>query len=434
MNNFNGPTGDNLDIPSHKKRKNRVHKFIAAAFISASLAGCATPSDELSKVARDWSMTIRASQIIPVYPLTEDVQPGDIFLVPVPISEQAAAYEEDGFLPIDQHVERLSNLNYSDFYQDGFWKGVYANVPHEKPTESGDVVLAPRAAFPSYSFDIERQGGLKLALPIQGIPVGMGFLNADSASATVTIDDAFTYGVSSAEIYRRLIGWHATDPAIKETLRMMVSASQTEDGQPSELYFRVVTRVYQTRKLDVTIMNNGSTAAGLDVGISKLLKPETLETFTTDQLNGKLDSYKAVLDSLSEPLNVNSTGVGGSATFTQVTARTVSLKQEFAVPLTIGFVGFDVKVESDGSLSTPIPSFSVINGNVSSQNFAEGRKISNTTEADDYLKWLSKPGNRAKALEFTEALPFPVDPTDLLFPEYDLILKEFLAANPGITQ
>ena len=42
-------------------------------------------------------MTIRGSQVIPVYPLTEDLQPGDIFLVQVPIDQQQKLYEEERF-------------------------------------------------------------------------------------------------------------------------------------------------------------------------------------------------------------------------------------------------------------------------------------------------------------------------------------------------
>jgi hypothetical protein len=42
----------------------------------------------MEDVARDWSVVIRASQVVPVYPLTEDVQPGDIFLAQTPIDKQ----------------------------------------------------------------------------------------------------------------------------------------------------------------------------------------------------------------------------------------------------------------------------------------------------------------------------------------------------------
>jgi hypothetical protein len=50
------------------------------AVVSAGLSGCSY-EQQVRNVARDWCMTIRASQVIPVYPLTEDLQPGDIFLV-----------------------------------------------------------------------------------------------------------------------------------------------------------------------------------------------------------------------------------------------------------------------------------------------------------------------------------------------------------------
>ena len=45
-------------------------------------------------------MTIRGSQVIPVYPLTEDIQPGDVFLVQLPIDQQQKLYQQNGFLPL----------------------------------------------------------------------------------------------------------------------------------------------------------------------------------------------------------------------------------------------------------------------------------------------------------------------------------------------
>jgi hypothetical protein len=48
--------------------------------------------------ACDWSMVIRASQIMAVYPLTEDLVPGDVFLVQTPIEVQAVQLNERGKL------------------------------------------------------------------------------------------------------------------------------------------------------------------------------------------------------------------------------------------------------------------------------------------------------------------------------------------------
>jgi len=80
------------------------------------LTGCASKKRQLEDVAKDWCMTIRASQVIPVYPLTQDIQPGDVFLVQLPVDKQQLQYENRGFLPLDNHVARLVPTNYGDFY------------------------------------------------------------------------------------------------------------------------------------------------------------------------------------------------------------------------------------------------------------------------------------------------------------------------------
>lgn len=56
----------------------------ALAGIAVFSTGCTSREQELENVAKDWCLTIRASQVMPVYPLREDVQPGDCFLVSVP--------------------------------------------------------------------------------------------------------------------------------------------------------------------------------------------------------------------------------------------------------------------------------------------------------------------------------------------------------------
>ena len=101
-------------------------------FTTLGFMGCAGPSkrEQLESVAKDWCMTIRASQVIPVYPLTEDLRPGDVFVVEVPVQKQAEIYEKKGFLPLDRIAVRLSrNLKvngmtlpdikegYKDFYR-----------------------------------------------------------------------------------------------------------------------------------------------------------------------------------------------------------------------------------------------------------------------------------------------------------------------------
>jgi hypothetical protein len=88
--------------------------------MAVMLAGCATQKmsgDQLARVAKDWSLSIRASQVIPVSPLTEDLEPGDVFLVQIPIEEQIKVYLAKGFLPMENLVTRLPLSGYGSFYR-----------------------------------------------------------------------------------------------------------------------------------------------------------------------------------------------------------------------------------------------------------------------------------------------------------------------------
>ncbi len=72
--------------------KNRLVKLV---ILILTVAGCATTnssSKQLERIAKDWCLSIRASQVIPVYPLTEDIQPGDVFLVQTPVDKQVEEF------------------------------------------------------------------------------------------------------------------------------------------------------------------------------------------------------------------------------------------------------------------------------------------------------------------------------------------------------
>src|SRR5262245_11475255 len=102
-----------------------IRSWHSSAFIALCglCVSCQSPEKEqqLQNVAKDWSMVIRASQVVPVYPLTEDLQPGDVFMVETPVQTQVQTYRKRGFLPLDRHVTRLHDLEYADFYKTAFF-------------------------------------------------------------------------------------------------------------------------------------------------------------------------------------------------------------------------------------------------------------------------------------------------------------------------
>jgi hypothetical protein len=238
---------------------------VLLVFLVLAISGCAHKIAEkkLEDVAKDWCETIRASQLISVYPLTEDLQPGDIFLVQLPVDFQQEAYKRKGFLPLDNLVHRMHPARYKEFYSKSFGVGDqqkpvpgYWLAPGANPNWS----QAPSAKFPTYSFSARSGGGFSLAIPVQGVPIGLSLMGGDAAEGTITIAEAYTYGVDAKSLYDQVKKWAEEDKSVKEFLKDL---GRTELNQN---YLRIVTRVYLTGKLNISLQSSGQMAGGVTVG------------------------------------------------------------------------------------------------------------------------------------------------------------------------
>lgn len=67
--------------------------------LAAALTSCGliAPKNSLERVAKDWSMTVRASQVMPIYPLEEDIRPGDIYISNNSINTEMETWEKRDF-------------------------------------------------------------------------------------------------------------------------------------------------------------------------------------------------------------------------------------------------------------------------------------------------------------------------------------------------
>lgn len=334
----------------------RFLNAVLVVIVCTHLAGCAENKmrRQLEKVAKDWCMVMRASQVVPVYPLTEDLQPGDVFLVQAPVKDQVKVYEKRGFLPLDQMVTRLGSLTYKEFYGDAYWKGTYGETPHERAARAaGDqklvTVRAPAAGFPTYSIEVQEAGGLKMAVPVKGVPVGVSLLGADRASASITISDAYTYACDWEQLLGALDTWWNADPRprVKDDL-LEIRDGMCED-QP--LYLRVVSRVYLTGRVIVTVVNTDVSGFGVDVGAAK---PVTLLELD----DRAAENYRRVVAAMSETINEGKPG--GSLRVVAATHRSVTMDETFDRPLAVGYIGFDVPVLADGSLGTPVTTLGLL--------------------------------------------------------------------------
>ena len=314
--------------------------------------GCDTTkskSKQLARVAKDWSLVIRASQVIPVYPLTEDLLPGDIFLVRTPIQEQVKEYEADGFLPMDQLIGRLQPTNYGAFYRYAYGIDTNSNTPYHwkfsgDPTKTNEITKAPRAAFPSYSFKIKRGGGLNLAVPVNGVPVGLNLLGTGSAHGDITIADAYTFGLDQASLQKLLESWVATN----RNFLMPFAPTESDTN-----FVRIVSRVFWTGKVNISMFNDEAYGGSASGGAAK-----PVNLFEAKQYSASTN-YGTILKLLNDSMEGASLP-GGTLKLAAATSRSVSMIETFPRPLAVGFLAFDVPVLVDGKLGAPRPTQAVL--------------------------------------------------------------------------
>ncbi|HEX4826363.1 MAG TPA: hypothetical protein VFV19_18835 [Candidatus Polarisedimenticolaceae bacterium] len=316
---------------------------------------------ELQSVAKRWCETIRASQVIPVYPLTEDLVPGDVFLVQMPIADQASLYKRKGFLTLDDHRTRLSNLDFKRMYSDGYWKDEFGSTPHPRPgrPSAGPMpentpialteALAPRAAFPAYSFSAKASQGLGLAVPIKSVPVGLSFLRTSTASGSVLIADTRTYAADGAELYQKLRAW-ASLPEVRPSL---VELTRNRNGR--QVFLRVVTRVYLTGGVVVSLHRSTTSGGGVTAGDA----PNVSLVTPDGTLNKNYDQILEQLNKAAEPAKSISAAAGAGVAFKFLGASEsdVSMAEAFDRLLAVGYLGFDVELFEGGELGVPVPTF-----------------------------------------------------------------------------
>jgi len=372
-------------VPTEEKNmhiKRRAIELIQDACAITILAwaggGCASSETQIQKAAKDWCMTIRGCQVIPVYPLTEDIQPGDIFLVQVPIDQQQRLYKQDGFLALDNHLARLNPDGYGDFYAHNFFpKDSTNDLPSDWIRPSGtnrSWQAAPHAAFPSYAFTVRNGAGLSLAVPVQGVPVGLSLLASDAASGTVQIQDAHTVGVDTLSLYQQVAQWAATNQGFLSNYGTVASSKNRN-------YLRVVQRLYATGRMTVSLKDASNRSGGLDAGVPKavnLLTPE-LPVNGTNAPEMSLQNYTNAFITLSQVVAAAATAKdaagnvlpGGSLRLAAASSRSVSIDESFDPPLTVGYLGFDCAIEVGGTLGPPLPTHANLEPGYGGAQFAE---------------------------------------------------------------
>lgn len=334
--------------------------YLASCVVAVLLfTGCVTSgasSRQLARVAKDWCLTIRASQVLPVYPLTEDLQPGDVFVVETSIEGQIKEYEKDGFLPLENLLTRLKPEGYKLLYDEGTYHTGGGNLPHNwqfpKNSDKTDWASAPRAAFPSYSFTIKKGGGLNLAIPVHAVPFGLSLLKTANAHGSIELADAYTYGTDINSLEKQVRKWAVENVA---SLKPFAPVPDPKDptAEPQRYFLRLVTRVYLVGRVNVSVTNDEASGASVSAGQAKPVG--SLDLFSEKTTDGKdttesaLGAYKSINESLKDSL----TGEPGvSLKLVAASSRSVSLVETFPRPLVVGYIGCDMEIQRNAELGT----------------------------------------------------------------------------------
>ena len=339
-------------ILRHTHSHNRSTWILLSVILLALTASSCTAklrNQQLEQVAKDWALVIRASQVIPVYPLSEDLQPGDVLLVSTPIEDQVSLYKEKGFLPLDQHLVRLYSDEFKDFYNSryGITDSVIPPAQWQAQNATGkhNWHLAPHVAFPTYQFAVATGSGLNLAIPIQGVPFALGLMNSGKASGTVTISDAFTFGLDNVRLSRLVHAW-----GLKPENRSLLSQYAPYHGRAH--FLRVISRVYATGQVSVTVNNDEAMSGQASGGTDKSVELLGIAKGDTDK------NYSTAIEAigkLAEKLP------GGKIKIATASSRSVTLSETFDRPLVIGYVGFDMQILDGGGLGPPMSTLAQLN-------------------------------------------------------------------------
>ena len=402
--------------------------------VAVGLSGCATEKmsgEQLAHVAKDWSLSIRASQVIPVYPLTEDLEPGDVFLVQTPVEEQVKVYLDKGFLPLENLVTRLPLTGYAEFYRGWPKIGDGIDAPPrvwQFPTPEAvdaDFSHAPLAAFPTYNFSVSRSGGLSVAIPVQSVPVGLNLLDSASANGTITLKDAYTYALPTRRTYDAISAW-SRDNA--EYLKQFEPTTPAQEGKgvpkTQDFYLRVINRVYLVKTVDVSLFSNRATSAAGSAGVPQPVQLLNIANANTDAAK-QFEAINQILANAGSPAPANAAAagdagampppvaVGGSVKLAMATSRSVSFVETFRRPLVIGYLASDYAILKGGMLAAPTSTFNMLEGRA----VITGKAIPYQGCDADCARirpWLKQAGNQAKLESWLEAKGGAISIADLL--------------------
>ncbi len=190
--------------------------------------------------------------------------------------------------------------------------------------------------------------------------MGLSLMGGDAEQGTVTIADAHTYGVDTVSLRRDVLVW------ARDNRTFLRNFAPEGDKQN---YLRIVSRVYLTGRLNISLQSSRSLGAAVSGGAPKpvdLVVPSP----GSDPQEVTLKSYEKNVEALNKMLeeglkkiklaDVDRFLPGATVKVVSASAGSISLLETFNRPVVIGYLGFDMAIGPGGVLGPPIPTHAVL--------------------------------------------------------------------------
>jgi hypothetical protein len=387
-----------------KKRSWTAPDFMvmtALAFAMAfGLVSCVDVTPE-GYVEKQWSAQIRELGIVPVYPPREDVQVGDVYILPESPDELDASLHEKGYVPLGVWACQL-NLNdqISSFYkQRSSFPFTSTNLPSEVSgltnnpngivsqdrssnsifTGNGDNGRLRLVGFPQFMSATFTEGDLSALIPIEAVSLSLATSYSDAKSVTVSVPVAESYGIPAATIQSYLsTGNPDVVPPLPHLpigtwknfyLLAPAKARQRDSNGTLYIYGIVINEVYYTRAIDVSIQSQRGSATTVNASVTgaqqaqQATKAISQTTQASTNAAGVTTTNNIVSTTYGDPiaranaLNANNAAnlsnlltPGGKLNFVSVSDGAVSMRRVYSSPVAIGIRAIEFTIDENGNV------------------------------------------------------------------------------------
>lgn len=297
---------------------------------SVNLSGCAEKQSGF--VVKEWAKMVREMQITPVFPPRADIQPGDIYTDPYPTKDdEVTGFElKNGPMAISHLISSVDlQKEVKDFYNSRFEfpKTVAEASSETAPSaatalfKTGTKTYLPIVGFPEFSYTNITQGSLGALVPINSLSLILGGAWGGVESVSLKIRSAESYGLPRDIVLDKFY----KDKANNSTL-----SGSLEKAWPASGYARLVTEVYLTRNIEISIsMKESYNATGGTKAALGLIPLEKWADLDIAERFDKITSINKQLKNLSDP--------GGFFEITNLSDRSITMNRVYNFPIAVGF-------------------------------------------------------------------------------------------------